>query len=101
MHPNDGDGMATYERMTALPGREALRKAEEVLTSRLPLKKVKEDAHSITLSGPDGTVIFEVHRHGLDTSVLAKTDQLRTSRLDLDTQYYMGLLVYQPGDRAN
>jgi len=93
--------MATYERMTALPGRDALRMAEEVLTSRLPLRKVKEDAHSITLSGPDGTVRFEVHRHGLDTSVKATTDQLRTSRLDLDTQYYMGLLAYQPGDRAS
>jgi len=96
-----GIGMATYERMTALPGREALRKAEEVLTSRLPLKKVKEDAHSITLTGPDGTVTIEVHRHGLDTSVKAKTDQLRTSRLDYDTQFYMALLAYQPGERTN
>ena len=91
--------MASYERMTALPASEALRMAEEVLTARLPLKKVKSDSHGLTLSGPDGTVTFHTHRHGLDTAVSAVTDQLRTSRLDLDTQYYVGLLAYQPGDR--
>lgn len=91
--------MATYERTTAATTADILKRAEEVLTARLPLKKIKADHHSITLSGPDGTVTIRAHRHGLDTVVEAKTDQLRTARLDLDTQYYMGLLPYQPGDR--
>jgi hypothetical protein len=90
--------MATYERTTAATVRDSLRQAEEILTGRLPLRKIGEDRHSITLSGGDGTVVIKAHRHGLDTVVQAKTDQLRTSRLDLDTQYYMGLLPYQPGD---
>jgi hypothetical protein len=91
--------MAAYERTTAATVRDILRQAEEVLTARLPLRKTKEDRHSITLTGGDGTVTIKAHRHGLDTVVQAVTDQLRTSRLDLDTQYYMGLLPYQPGDQ--
>jgi len=91
--------MASYERTTAATIGDILRQAEQVLTERLPLKKIKEDKHSITLSGGDGTVTIKAHRHGLDTVVEARTDQLRTSRLDLDTQYYMGTLPYQPGDQ--
>ena len=91
--------MASYERTTAATIKDILRQAETVLVGRLPLKKIKEDAHSVTLSGADGTVTIKAHRHGLDSVVEARTDQLRTSRLDLDTQFYMGLLPYQPGDR--
>ncbi len=91
--------MASYERTTAATVRAALREAESVLTARLPLRKSGEDQHSVTLTGADGTVTVKAHRHGLDTVVLATTDQLRTSRLDLDTQYFMGLLPYQPGDQ--
>ncbi|MGH7468747.1 MAG: hypothetical protein ACRENP_12385 [Longimicrobiales bacterium] len=90
--------MASYERVTAATVRDILREAETVLTGRLPLVKTEQDHHSITLTGPDGTVTLRAHRHGLDTVVLANTDQLGTSRLDLDTQYFMGLLPYQPGD---
>jgi hypothetical protein len=75
-----------------------LRLAEEVLTERLPIRKVASDSHSITLEGGDGKVTITAHRHGLDTAVHAATDQLRTSRLDLDVQYYMSRLPYQPGD---
>jgi hypothetical protein len=89
----------TYERLTAATISEALDLAEEVLTARLPLQKVKSDAHSVELTGGDGTVRISAHRHGLDTLVHAATDQLRTSRLDLDVQYYMTMLPYQPGDR--
>ena len=92
------DALASYERTTATTVRDALARAEQVLTARLPLSKVNEDKHSVTLKGGDGTVTIKAHRHGLDTVVQAVTDQLRTSRLDLDTQYYMGLLPYQPGD---
>lgn len=90
--------MGRYERMTAAPAGEILRKAEEVLTARLPLEKTAGDRHSLELTGEDGTVRFHVHAHGLDTQVDAATDQLRTSRLDLDVQYFMTLLPYQPGD---
>jgi hypothetical protein len=88
----------TYERMTAAPVRDVLRLAEEVLTGRLPIEKVGGDHHSIRLSGGDGTVTISVHRHGLETQVHATTDQLRTSRLDLDVQYFMTMLPYQPED---
>jgi hypothetical protein len=90
--------MGTYERMTAAPAREVLRKAEEVLTARLPLARVSGDRHTLELTGGDGTVRIAVHAHGLDTEVSATTDQVRTSRLDLDVQYFMTLLPYQPGD---
>jgi hypothetical protein len=90
--------MATYERNTAATIKDVLRVAEEVLTSRLPVRKTAEDAHSITIEGGDGKVRISAHKHGLDTTVHAATDQLRTSRLDLDVQYFMGQLPYQPGD---
>lgn len=88
----------TYERMTSAPTREVLRLAREVLTSRLPIEKTGGDHHSITLEGGDGTVTITTHRHGMETQVHAATDQLRTSRLDLDVQYFMTMLPYQPGD---
>jgi hypothetical protein len=88
----------TYERMTAAPMREVLRMAEEILTARLPISRTGGDHHSITLEGGDGAVTITVHRHGVETQVHAATDQLRTSRLDLDVQYFMTMLPYQPGD---
>jgi len=91
--------MASYERNTAATISDVLRMAEQVLTARLPLTKIRADRHSVTFKGVDGTVTIEAHRHGLDTTVHATTDQLRTSRLDLDTQYYLGTLPYQPGDQ--
>lgn len=90
--------MGTYERTTATTIREVLREAEAILLERLPLKKIAEDKHSLTLEGADGRVRFHAHKHGLDTLVGAETDQLRTSRLDLDVQYVMSRLPYQPGD---
>jgi hypothetical protein len=92
--------MSTYERNTAATIKHALSLAESVLTARLPIRKVGEDSHSVTLEGGDGKVKIAAHRHGLDTTVVATTDQLRTSRLDLDVQYYMSQLPYQPGDAA-
>ncbi len=89
----------TYERLTAASMREALETAEQVLTSRLPLQKTASDGHSITLSGGDGTVKIKAHRHGLATLVHAATDQLRTSRLDMDVQFYMTMLPYQPHEQ--
>ena len=90
--------MANYQRFTAATIAQVLARAEEVLTARLPLRKTAQTHHSITLSGGDGTVTFTCHRHGLDTDVVASTDQLRTSRLDNDAQYLMTLLPDQPDD---
>jgi hypothetical protein len=90
--------MAEYERVTATGVREVLRIAEEILTERLPIEKTDSDRSSVTLSGGDGTVRIQARRHGFDTVVQASTDQLRTSRLDLETQYFLNQLPYQPGD---
>lgn len=90
--------MANYERYTAAGTAEVIARAEEVLTARLPLSKVRATHHEITLAGEDGSVTITAHRHGLDTHVVARTDQLRTSRLDNDVQYLMTLLPYQPND---
>lgn len=89
----------TYERLTAASTRDALRIAEEVLMERLPLTKVSSDHHGTKLSGGDGTVEIKAHRHGMATLVHAATDQLRTSRLDMDVQYYMTMLPYQPNEK--
>lgn len=90
--------MAEYERVTATGVREVLRLAEEILKERLPLEKTESDRNSITLSGGDGTVTIRAHRQAFDTVVHASTDQLRTSRLDVETQYFLNQLPYQPGD---
>jgi hypothetical protein len=90
--------MARYERYTAAPTQDVLSTAVSVLTSRIPIQKDAEDGHSIRLTGGDGTVTISAHRHGLDTLVVAETDQLRTSRIDVETQYFLNALPYQPGD---
>lgn len=90
--------MADYERITAASVKDVLRLAAEILPQRLPLQQVAAGEHSITFRGGDGTVEITAHRHGLETVVHASTDQLRTSRLDLETQYYLNKLPYQPGD---
>ncbi len=87
-----------YVRMTSAPVRQALDLAREILKERLPLEEVASDAHSVTLSGGDGTVKIHAHRHGLDTQLDVSTDQLRTSRLDNEVQYWLTMLPYQPGE---
>lgn len=90
--------MANYERLTATPTAEVLRVAEEFLTGRIPIRKTGGDAHSSVFEGGDGRVAIHVHRHGVDTSVVADTDQLRTSRLDNEVQHFLNQLPYQPND---
>ncbi|MGH7503166.1 MAG: hypothetical protein ACREL7_15680 [Longimicrobiales bacterium] len=88
----------TYERWTALPIGAALRLAEQILTDRLPIEKTGGDGHSVRLTGGDGTVVVSAHKHGFETVVVAETDQVRTSRLDGEVQYYLTMLPFQPGD---
>jgi len=87
-----------YVRMTSASIREALGLAKEILLERLPLEQVASDAHSLTLHGGDGTVKIHAHKHGLDTQIDVNTDQMRTSRLDNEVQYWLTMLPYQPGD---
>ncbi|MEN8377070.1 MAG: hypothetical protein ABFS34_16725 [Gemmatimonadota bacterium] len=91
--------MAAYERITALPAEAVLRTAEGFLTGRIPLSRTAGDDHSVTLAGGDGTVEIHVHAHGLATVVEARTDGLRTSRIDTETQHFLNELPYEPGDR--
>jgi hypothetical protein len=88
----------TYERLTAATIADALRLAEEILTDRLPIEVTERDSHSIHLAGGDGTTRISVHSHGIENVVHVMTDQLRTSRLDVEVQYYLTLLPYQPND---
>lgn len=90
--------MASYQRLTAASGKEALRLAVDYMKKRIPLEVTEEGGHSITLAGADGTLTVDVHSHGLETEVTAVTDQLRTSRIDIETQHYLNQLPYQPED---
>jgi len=91
--------MAEYERVTAIGVREVLSLAEEILPERIPLETTARDRNSITMKGRDGTVTIRAHRTGFETVVHAETDQVRTSRIDIETQYLLNKLPYQPGDQ--
>lgn len=92
--------MGSYSRLTAASRREAIDVAESYLTGRIPLEKVEAGDHEVTLEGGDGRVTISAHRHGPETQVDVVTDQLRTSRIDVEVQHYLEQLPYQPGDRA-
>lgn len=91
--------MAAYERLTAMKGTEAVELAATYLQDRIPLEVMAQDDHSVRLRGGDGTITVSAHSHGLETSVTVKTDQLGTSRIDIEAQHYLNQLPYQPGDR--
>ena len=91
--------MAAYQRLTAMDPMDAVRIAAEYLQKRIPLDVSSQDDHSVTLTGGDGTVTISAHSHGMETSVTVSTDQLRTSRIDLESQNYLNQLPYQPEDR--
>lgn len=80
-------------------GAEAVRLAADYLRKRIPLEVVSEDHHSVTLEGDDGTVTISAHSHGMETAVTVATDQLSTSRVDVEAQHYLNQLPYQPEDR--
>jgi hypothetical protein len=90
--------MGSYERTTTATIRDALATAEQFLSARIPIQKVAGDDHSVTMRGGDGTAVVSAHPHALSTVVTAITDQVRTSRLDIEVQHYMNQLPYQPGD---
>jgi len=90
--------MSDYERSTVLPTREVFARAHEVFTERAELSRTEESAHRVTYTGGEGTVTLEAHRHGLATQVVARTDRLRTSKVDGVVRYLFNQLPYQWGD---
>lgn len=90
--------MSDYERTTVLPTREVFRLADEILTTRAELSRTSESRHSATYVGGEGAVEIEAHRHGLSTLVTARTDRLRTSKVDTVIRHLLNQLPYQHGD---
>jgi len=90
--------MSDYERSTVLPTREVFARAHEILTERAELSRTEETSHRATYTGDEGTVVLEAHRHGLATQVTARTDRLRTSKVDGVVRYLFNQLPYQWGD---
>ena len=43
-------------------------------------------------------MVLSVHRHGPFTDVTARTDRLRTSRMDYEIQRFLNHLPYEYGD---
>ena len=90
--------MSDYERNTALATAKVLAIADEVLTSRAGLRRTRHDDHGATYTGGEGTVSIEAHRHGPQTTVTVRTNQLRTSKVDVVVRHFLNQLTYQPGD---
>jgi len=93
--------MAGYQRKTALPPSEVLKRAERIIPERIGLTRLKSSEHGATYTGEEGTVALSAHPHGFYTEVVASTDQLRTSRLDYEIQIFLNHLPYEPGDESN
>lgn len=90
--------MADYERTTVLTLSDIWARTDEILSTRGELALSRDGHHERTYSGGEGTVVVEVHRHGNTTIVGARTDRLRTSKVDGVVRYLMNQLPYQPGD---
>lgn len=90
--------MSDYERSTVLPTREVFARAHEIFTERAELQRSEETAHRVTYTGAEGTVTLEAHRHGPATVVTARTDRLRTSKVDGVVRHLFNQLPYQWGD---
>lgn len=90
--------MSDYQRYTALPAREVLALADQILPERAGVGRSRESRHSVTYAGREGSVVLETHRHGAMTDVVARTNQLRTSKLDMAVRHLLNQLPYQPGD---
>ena len=90
--------MSDYERMTVLSTREVFTRAGEIFRERAELALAEESGHRVRYTGAEGTVTLEAHRHGPSTVVTARTDRLRTSKVDGVVRHLMNQLPYQPGD---
>jgi len=90
--------MAGYERKTALGPAEVLARAEKRLPVDIGRSRSRESTNGATSTGREGTVILTAHRHGPFTDVTARTDRLRTSRMDYEIQRFLNHLPYEYGD---
>jgi hypothetical protein len=90
--------MSSYQRYTADSMSEVFRKADEILPARAGVARTADTRHSVTYKGAEGTVTVETHRHGAQMDVVVRTDQLRTSKLDVAAKHFLNQLPYQPGD---
>jgi hypothetical protein len=90
--------MADYERNTVLPTFKVLELADAVLTDRAGLQRTRQTDHGAIYAGGEGTVNLQAHRHGPMTTVTIRTNQLRTSKIDVVVRHLMNQLPYQPGD---
>jgi hypothetical protein len=90
--------MSDYERSTVLPAREVFARAEQIFAERAELRRTEESRHHVTFTGGEGTVTVEAHRHGPNTIVTARTDRLRTSKVDTVVRHLLNQLPYQWGD---
>jgi hypothetical protein len=75
-----------------------MKEAERVLPEMVGLTRTGGSSHDATFDGAEGTLELTAHRHGPYTSVVAKTDRLRTSRIDYEIQRFLNRLPYEPGD---
>ena len=90
--------MSDYQRYTVLPVRKVFEIADEILPERAGVERTRASRHSVTYTGQEGTVTLDAHRHGVATDVIARTNQLRTSKLDGAVRFLFNQLPYQPGD---
>ena len=90
--------MAGYQRRTALSPHDVMAQAARVLPEAVGLNRTGATSHEATFDGAEGTLKLSAHRHGPYTSVIAKTDRLRTSRIDYEVQRFLNRLPYEPGD---
>jgi hypothetical protein len=90
--------MSDYERSTVLPTRAVFERADEIFAERAELARTTDSRHSVTWTGAEGTVTLDAHRHGPSTIVVARTDRLRTSKLDTVVRHLFNQLPYQHGD---
>lgn len=92
--------MAGYQRKTSLPPHDVMEQAAKILPEMIGLSRTGGTSHDATYAGAEGTLELEAHRHGPYTAVVAKTDRLRTSRIDYEVQRFLSRLPYEPGDRG-
>ncbi len=92
--------MAGYERSTAMQPEQVLDLAEEHLPAFIGLRRSRRSERGATYTGDEGTVDIALHAHGGYTDVVARTDQLRTSRMDYEIQRFLSRLPYQYEDRG-
>jgi hypothetical protein len=90
--------MSDYERNTTLSVAKVLDLADQLIPDRAGAERTRSSGHGATYAGAEGTVVLEAHRHGAATIVTARTNQLRTSKLDAVVRHLMNQLPYQPGD---